>query len=414
MIRSSLKIIILSLFRILCSLTSMKVISFYIGPAGMLMYGQLQSFMQISSTVISSVTSTGVVKYTASGEYSERNVLATSFYMALVYAIVVFTCFYISSKIFVGSLIDTQWSMIYILIPISSLFFSITNLFLSIFNGRANYNQYVFFSIINASVTLIVTITLAYMFAIKGVMLSLIVAPIMASLMCFPFLRILKLPKFTCKSEINFQLAKLMTHYSFMALTSVVLVYGVQIYLRYLISIFISPEDAGIWFSVTKLSEVYMGVVSIVFSTLILPKYAKSDSVNDIGKEVNFCLKVLTPLILIMIFSIYIFSPAVIDLVYGDAFISASNILRVYALGDAFKIITWVYLYVALTRKNTAVYIKYEIISAALYLLLCTFFLINNGSPLYMAIGYVVQGGVSTVIIALWYYIKGVKCRLSI
>ncbi|MBU5601567.1 oligosaccharide flippase family protein, partial [Citrobacter sp. S55_ASV_140] len=172
MIKSAAKILSQSLVRLFCSIISLKVIAFYAGPAGMLMYGQLQSFMQISSTIVSSVTSAGVVKYTASKEYNEKIVLTTAFYMSLFYSLLLFFIFYIVSHFFVDSLIDRKWIYVFLMIPVSSFFYSVTNLILSLFNGRANYSQYLYYSVINTVLVFFVTIVLACVFSINGVMLG--------------------------------------------------------------------------------------------------------------------------------------------------------------------------------------------------------------------------------------------------
>ncbi|HIC1917293.1 TPA: oligosaccharide flippase family protein [Citrobacter freundii] len=403
MIKSAAKILSQSLVRLFCSIVSLKVIAFYAGPAGMLMYGQLQSFMQISSTIASSVTSAGVVKYTASKEYNEKIVLTTAFYMSLFYSLLLFFIFYIVSRFFVDSLIDRKWIYVFLMIPVSSFFYSVTNLILSLFNGRANYSQYLYYSVINTVLVFFVTIILACVFSINGVMLGIVLAPIVSFILCMPFLKIFNVNLFICLKEFSRNLARLLSQYSLMALTSAILVYGVQIYLRHLINVEIDESSAGIWFSATKLSEVYMGIISLLFSTLIVPRYTNAGEKTRIGKEVYLCLKISIPMAILMVLGVYLLAPIVINIIYGAAFSEASNILRIYVVGDALKILTWVYLYVALTRKKTAVYIIYEIFSSSLYLILCSYFLVWKGVQ-YMAFGYLAQGLVSAILICIWFY----------
>ncbi|HHW4413294.1 TPA: oligosaccharide flippase family protein [Citrobacter gillenii] len=403
MIKSAAKILSQSLVRLFCSIVSLKVIAFYAGPAGMLMYGQLQSFMQISSTIVSSVTSAGVVKYTASKEYSEREILTTAFYMSLVYSFLLLGVFFIASQFFVNSLIDKKWLYIFLMIPVSSFFYSITNLILSLFNGRANYTQYLYYSIFNTVLVFVATIILAFTISISGVMLSIVIAPIVAFILCMPFFNFFNINHFLSLKGFSTNLARLLSQYSLMALTSAILVYGVQIYLRHLISVEIDDSSAGVWFSATKLSEVYMGIISLLFSTLIVPRYADTVEKKVIGKEVSLCLKIAIPMSILMILGVYLLAPTVINLIYGDSFSEASKILRIYAVGDALKVLTWVYLYVALTRKKTATYIVYEIFSSSLYLILCSYFLLWKGIE-YMAYGYLAQGIVSVILISIWFY----------
>ncbi|MBU5605073.1 oligosaccharide flippase family protein, partial [Citrobacter sp. S55_ASV_140] len=242
------------------------------------------------------------------------------------------------------------------------------------------------------------TIVLACVFSINGVMLGIVLAPIVSFILCMPFLRIFNVDLFICLRGFSRDLARLLSQYSLMALTSAILVYGVQIYLRHLISVEIDESIAGIWFSATKLSEVYMGIISLLFSTLIVPRYSNAEEKTRIGKEVYLCLKISIPMAILMVLGVYLLAPIVINLIYGTAFSEASNILRIYVVGDALKVLTWVYLYVALTRKKTAVYIVYEIFSSSLYLILCSYFLVWKGVQ-YMAFGYLAQGAVSAILI---------------
>lgn len=407
MIKSAVKVFSQSIIRLFCSVISLKVISYFSGPAGLLMYGQLQSFMQISSTIASSATSTGVVKYTASNEYNEKSIIVTAFYLALIYCVFMQFLFFAFSSVILGGIIEKKWIYVFFMIPIASFFFAITNLVLSIFNGRANYNQYFYFSIANIGAVFVSTIASVLIAKLHGVMFSIALSPMMSLVLCSFLLKIFNvpfyIPFYVPFNKFNKKLAISLSQYSIMALSSALLVYGTQIYLRHYISVNVDASSAGIWFSATKLSEVYMGIISLLFSTLIVPRYSKGKYKKEIQREVGLCLKIVIPLSILMVLGVNLLASYAVIAIYGQPFMAAAGILKIYAVGDALKIITWTFLYVALIRKQTLIYVSCEMLGSFLYLYLCICFFSKYGLK-YMAEGYVVQGAISLLVISLWFY----------
>jgi len=186
-----------------------------------------------------------------------------------------------------------------------------------------------------------------------------------------------------------------------MALGSVIVVYGVQIALRDYIAINGSMAEAGLWYAATRLSDIYMGICSVLFSTLLLPKYSSEENSN-LARMVLKVGGVAFGFVLLMVASVILFADFAIFLVYGDAFSKAAGVMKVYVVGDGLKCLSWVFLYIMIAKQHVKFYLAYEVFSALLYLAFCVMFFRFYGFE-NMAFGYVLQGGISLFAVLIWF-----------
>lgn len=397
-----------AVLKLFFSVLSLKVVSYYAGPSGMAALGQLQAFLQIASAGASSVTTAGVVKHISEKTHPEYNVVAVSFALLVIFSSLLLLLFsgvveFISDYFFEGA-----WVTAIFLLPLAAFFVGVSNIFISYYNGRQEYRKYFYYSVLYSFLMMLVTILIAFLYGLDGAVYSVVVSPILVGLVLILLFKKFSFSKVSYSFNRDWSIASSLLKFSFMAIGSAVVVYGGNIYLRDYISTHVSVSSAGLWYSATRLSDIYMGITSVIFSTILLPRYTSFYS-KELKKQVVDVFFIAVLFSIVMVFCIQFFSDFIVKIIYGKDFYGASEILNLYSIGDGVKVITWVFLYVSIAKQRVGFYIVYEVFSAACFvsfsILLYKYFDFS-----YMPLGYLAQSLLSLCIVILWYIYS---CRYS-
>lgn len=402
MIKSIVNVGSQAVLKLLFSVFSLKIVAYYAGPSGIAVYGQLQSFLQMSGAGASSMTSTGVVKLISEGKYAESDVLKTSLLLLVIYTGILFIVFLTFSDLIAVFFLDDSWRAALVAMPLAAFFVGVSSLFVSFYNGRQDYRSYFVISILMSFLTAAFTIGCAFLFKKEGAIYSVVVAPTgagLVTLLCFQgWMRDWR----AGFSGVLSPLAKTLLQFSLMALGSAVVVYGGQIYLRHFIAGNVSVDAAGIWYSATRLSDIYVGIASILFSTILIPRYSGLSG-SVLTSEVLKMFWLGGAFALSMIVAVNVASGWGVHLIYGASFEAASDILNMYVFGDAMKLLTWIFLYVFIAKQKVLFYLVYEVLSAASYVIFSMLAFKYSGFD-NMALGYVVQVSISLSVLAFWFW----------
>ena len=410
MIRPILSIGCQAVFKLMFAVASLKVVAFYVGPSGMAVVGQIQAFLQILSAGASSVTTTGVVKLIAEDIYPKERIVQSSLVLLLGFSFFFFVVLLFTSNLISDFFLRGGWNEVLLLLQLGAFFIGLNNLFVSYFNGRQKYSEYFLYSMVTAFITALLTCLSSFIYGKSGAVYSIALAPAIAGFLVL-FLPVrFRLPKLelTC---LNPKIIRVLLSYALMALGSVVIVYGVQIVLRDYISSSGSIAEAGMWYAATRLSDIYMGICSVLFSTLLLPKYSSHEG-NALSNVVSRVGVMTLAFVIIMVLAVKQFASFAVWLIYGDAFTVAAGVIKIYVLGDALKCLSWVFLYVMIAKQHVRLYLVYEMISALLYLffcILCYRFYGFDG----MAYGYPLQGAISLLVVLGWFFVTRHKLSLE-
>ena len=77
--------------------------------------------------------------------------------------------------------------------------------------------------------------------------------------------------------------------------------------------------------------------------------------------------------------------------------------MDLYVIGDAIKVLSWVFLYVFIARQKVLFYLTYEIFSAVVYVVF-SILAFRYLDFKYMAVGYVVQVALSLLIVMYGFF----------
>ncbi|MDH4554963.1 O-antigen flippase [Pseudomonas sp. BN417] len=398
---AALGVALQAVLKLIFSAVATKVLAFYAGPSGMAIVGQLQSLLQIAAAGVASVTTTGVVKNVAEQKHSSAAIFSLSLVLLLGFSLVLLLLFaalggYLS-VLFLGG----EWLLVLLIIPLTVVALGVTNLNMSYFNGRQEYRAYTVYTVVFSFLVACSTVALCVVFGVQGAVYSVALSPALAALIVTVLFRSGHLFVFDLSVIKNSDLLRSLLSYSFMTIVSALFVYGGHIYVRDFMTKALSLQATGIWYSVTRLSELYMTIASIAFSTILLPRYSSSSGAaltKEIG--VGAILAVVAAVLLVLF--VILFSDFLIVFLFGDEFMPASRILRLYVIGDAIKILCWVVLYVALAKQNVRFYVLFEIFSSVLYVILVLSIFTWKGFD-FTPIGYIFQSVISLSVLIGWF-----------
>lgn len=128
-------------------------------------------------------------------------------------------------------------------------------------------------------------------------------------------------------------------------------------------------EEAGLYHAAAIISMLYVGVVLNSLVVDFMPRLSKvqTDPIAAqavINQQLNVSVLLVAPLCIAGV----AFSPLAIWLLYSDEFIPAAGMLRWQMLGEALKAPLWVMSSVALAKGSKGIYLALEIAGNALYL----------------------------------------------
>lgn len=400
MIKSIINVGAQAVIKLLLAVVSLKIVAYYAGPSGLVVLGQLQSFLQIAGAGASSMTSTGVVKLISENAYKGDKVVRASLFLLVIYCVLVFLFLLLGSGSIAKYFLEGQYVVLLLVLPLAAFFLGINSLHISYYNGRQDYRRYFLYSVALSFLIAFITILLAIFFLDIGAISSVIIAPIISGAILLVVFRGWMRKRARMALSEFWGLSRSLLQFSLMAIGSAIVVYGGQIYLRQFISDHESISAAGIWYSATRLSDIYMGIASVLFSTILLPRYSTLTEKLLLAEVLKF-LMLAAVFAVVMVVSVKVSSGILVHIIYGEAFLGASEILDIYVLGDALKVLTWVLLYVFIAKQKVMFYLVYEVLSSFVYVLLSIVAYKRLGLY-FTSLGYVIQAAISLVVLLLW------------
>jgi len=354
--------------RLIFSLFIQRCLALTVGEIGIAKIGQLKSITSILSSLTISGTFNGIVKHVAIDKNNPES-LSKLFSTVFVFSFV--SCFIISPFLYFNSTFlsdyifsSFKYAFVFKLLSIFTPIIALNRIISAIINGLSKYKlyskAYLLFSLISGVVLLISL----YKFELKGVLFAVSIESgihlIILLVLCLPLINKYKsiFQLFSFKTPY----AKTLLAFTLMSITSNVILNYVEIEIRLMIENEIGEKQAGYWTGITNISKNYMLFSSTLFTMYILPKISKANSFNKLNNELRNIYKILIPVFGTGMLFVYIFRDLVIDIVYPN-FVEMSSLFSWQLLGDFFKLIGLVIIYLIISKKMVWSYIIIELIS---------------------------------------------------
>lgn len=367
---------LLTLLRMAMGFVIAKVVAIYTGPSGLAMLGQVQSMVGGLNGIINAPAGSGVVRYTAE-QQAQGFAACSPWWRAALQWILILSAITIPIGLLLAESIATwlfkdaalTWVVIVTicLLPLSA----ISTLCNSVINGQQLYKRYIGLGMISVLISGGVMLVMIAQYNVQGALFS---AAIQAALIGIVMLIAnfrqpwIKLRFWWGGCDAKHR--KAIGNYMLMAITSALTVPVSLIFIRNILIDQVGWNITGQWQAVWKISEVYLGVITMALGTYYLPRLSSLKGVNAIVDEIHKTARIIIPIAAAMALGVYLLRDVAISLLFTDAFRSARDLFAVQLVGDVIKIAAWLYAYPMLSRGATKWFICTEIIFSITFVIL--------------------------------------------
>lgn len=376
---------LLTLLRMAMGFVIAKVVAVYTGPTGMAMLGQVQSMVTSLNGIINAPVGSGIVRYTAEKKEEGFEACAPWWRASLQWVLIISTItipvgLLLADHIAIWLFQDTTLTWI-VMVTVAVLPLSaIGTLCISVVNGQQQYRRYVGLGMLSVLISGTVMLTMIVQANIKGALLATAVqAALIGVIMLAANLR---QPWFKLRywwGATDREARKAIGGYMLMAITTALTVPTSLILVRNILIDQVGWEAAGQWQAVWKISEVYLGVITMALGTYYLPRLSSLVGPDAIVSEIHKTARIVLPIVAILALSVYLLRDVAIWLLFTQKFNAARDLFAVQLCGDVIKIASWLYAYPMLSRGATKWFIGTEVVFSLSFVVLTHIFVSYSG-----------------------------------
>lgn len=370
-------------FNFVLGILSTKVISVFLGPAGMALLGSFRNF----GTMLKSLATVGInnsvimlVVKNKNDETALSAIYSTFFWLFLTLSsilcgLLLLLANPISNFLFYTEAYATPVRFFGLILPLVA----INAFWIALYNGWTKYKRIVLIQIVSNVFVFGITALLISKQHIYGGLLALGVGELLMFLVTFVYVRIDRL-MFTLKltQKIDRQYTHIIGKFSIMALVSAILVPLVLILVRNNIVAQLGIEQAGIWDAANRLSGFYMTLFSSGLSLYYMPKLASLHKESEFKAELKTYFKTFIPLFIAMLVVLFAAKDFILDLAFTQQFSAVKSLLFWQMAGDLVKMITLAFGFQILVKTMIVEYLIIEVVFNFSYWLLAVFLIPIN------------------------------------
>lgn len=369
--------------KIACSLVINKLLAVMLGPAGYALIGQFQNAVGLVSNLVSGTVTTGVTKYTAEyfdDEPRQRTIWQTAcrlmLYSSLGASIIIILC---RAQLSVLLFKQTDFSDVFVWFAISLPGLALNAILLAIINGKKEFRTFVLANIAGNLVSLGVVGILAWQMGLRGALIAFGVSQSVALVATVGLA--LRVKSFSLRALWGKIDPKGLSHllkFVAMAATTAICAPLSQILVRDHLSVKFGVAAAGYWQAVTKISDIYLMMVTLTLSAYYLPRISEIRKAAELRAEVRKVYRFVLPLAACGAISIYLLRDFIVWFLFTPEFRPMTALFAWQLTGDVIKIGSWILGYILIGKASTGAFVVTEILFSA-SLVLSTMFL----TPLY-------------------------------
>lgn len=360
-----------------------KVVAVKIGPEGIAFVGQFQNTTSILTMLATAAISSGVIKYLAQNSHDiikSRAIINTSF-LIVFFSSLIISVFVMSTSGFlsIAAFKTTDFWLVYFLFGLFIMVIAFNVMFLAILNGIKEIKKFTIVNICSSLLGVSITVVFAYIFGIKGVLISSTAAALVVFIINVYFFNSLNIkwrPDFKSWDK---NVVRMLGAFSLMAVVSGFLTPATQILIRDRIIIQFSTVHAGYWQAVTKISDYYLSFITSVLVVYYMPRLSEIQNKIELRKEIVNGYKIILPVVGFIALIIWLSKSIIIHLLFTPEFLPMKPLFTFQLLGDFFKIGSWLLSYLMLAKAMTKVFIFTETLFSISYIALSYFFMDHFG-----------------------------------
>ncbi len=363
------------IIRFFLGLLNIKIISIWLGTAGMAMLGQFSSFIQIATQFTGAGYQQGIIKLISKYSNSlkrQQLVINNSFLLGSFFGVCLGILFFFCSSLFSRLILQSSNYYLYFkyagIICTTQGFF---NIIINILNGIKDYKSFIRLNILSALINTGISIPFIHFYNFEGALIALFIASILNITIAFLYCK-----KLIIGTLLNIRFSKYITKrllgFGLMLLVAASINPLISLLTRNLITSSYSIDTTGLWEGINRISKSYNNITISIISLYIIPKISNLEEtkLNDFIKS---SLKLILPLLFISILIIYLLRTTIISILFTNEFTKMKDLFLYQNIGDFIRIFNWFYAINLIIKEKINVYILSEIGMAIFYSLLLYF-----------------------------------------
>ena len=348
------------------SFLSVKITSVYLGPAGIGLVGQLQSFIGMTLGIVANGVNTGIIRLTAEhgSDVERRRKLVSTVVRAL---------FVVGVPLSLLLLVGAPWVAEKLLhdigyAPAVMLFGSLYlcglfgSLLLGLANGAKDYATTTYINIGNVLASLVLFALLSPIYGVVGGLAAAALAPLMS----------LVIAAFVSRRKPWFERSALSAAFSSdelrrvsgfipMAAATAVVVPLAQIVVRDTLAAQAGMEAVGLLQGVWRLSDMYLGIFVSMFSMYYLPRFAEIKGASELRREIGRGLLYIVPAVVLISSLIYLLRDLLIAVIFTHEFLPMRDLFAWQMIGNVLRMTSWLFGYVLVAKASPLLFAAIEI-----------------------------------------------------
>jgi O-antigen/teichoic acid export membrane protein len=373
-----------SLIRILAGLVSNKVVAVTLGPSGIALLGQFQSYANIIKQFGTLGINNGVTKYVA--EYHDNpelrsEVLSTALWMTVAATLITTIVTGFFYRTFCTDIVGTQeYALAFLVLSLTLILFTFNALFASILNGFKEFRRLIAINISTSLFGLAITIAMVLRYGLLGAFLGLVLSTSVVFFLALAF--VLRSPWFQWHiftSRISTDRIKDLLRYSVMSFVSLFAVSYVQLRLRTYMITHLSATEAGLWQGIVKISEIYLLFITTTLSVYYLPRLSEIKESHLLRKEIFRVYKFLVPLVLSSSLMVFLLRDYITIVLFSPSFLPMRDLFAFQLCGNIFMVCSWLVGYLMIAKAMVVKFIISELAYGLLNWAMTVLFLKHYG-----------------------------------
>ncbi len=344
-----------------------KLLAVMVGPAGYTLIGQFQNAAGLVSSLVGGTVTTGVTKYTAEyfdDEPRQHTIWQTACRLML----------YTTLGASIGIILFREplsvllfkrpdFSDVFVWFAIALPGLTLNSVLLAIINGKKEFRTFVIANISGNLVSCCVVGILAWKIGLRGALIAFGVSQSVAVLSTLGLA--LKADRFSLRTlwgKIDPKALQNLLKFVAMAITSSVCAPLSQILVRDHLSAKFGFEAAGYWQAVTRISDIYLMMVTLTLSAYYLPRISEIREAEELKTEILKIYRFVLPLAACGALSIYLLRNFIVSVLFAPDFFPMIKLFAWQLIGDVIKIGSWILSYVILGRAATRTFVMTEVL----------------------------------------------------
>jgi O-antigen/teichoic acid export membrane protein len=364
---------LLTLLRMVSGFVVSKIVAIYAGPSGIAMLGQVQSVVAALNGIAAAPVGNGVVRYTAEHQQAGFDACAPWWRASLQWLVGIMMLIIPVAWIFSGTIASwtlgtANYGWLIVAAAAGLPLAGAGTLLASVINGQQLYRRYIALGMVSVVGSTAITIVLVYRYGKDGALLSAALSAAVAGLIMVA--GAWREPWFEFRywfGRVEKKQFRQIAGYLFMAVCSALCASISIVLVRNILAAKLGWNSTGHWQAVFKISEIYLGVITMALSTYYLPRLSAIRQDDQLRGEILTTAKVVMPIVATLALGIYAFRDLAIQILFTEQFKPARDLFAIQLVGDVIKIASWLCAYPMLSRGTTAIFISTEVVFSATF-----------------------------------------------